>query len=154
MARKGLELLGIDDPEKFRDLIVYVECDRCLTDAIGTVTGCTLGRRRLKWLDYGKSAATFLNSATGKAIRLFSIKKVSPPEGADLIGFFNSIPDEEIFGWSDVKVNYRDTDLPGKPREATVCSRCGERVSDGRHVVKEGSKMCKACAESTYYTLL
>lgn len=154
MARKGLELLGIDKPEEFRDLIVYVECDRCLTDAIGTVTGCTLGRRRLKWLDFGKSAATFLNSATGEAVRLASIKKITPPEGVDLIEFFNTIPDEEIFGWSNVKVNYKDTDLPGKPREATVCSQCGERVSDGRQVVKEGRDMCKACAEGTYYTPL
>ncbi len=152
MARKGLQLLGIDNPEEFRDLIVYIECDRCLADAISTVTGCKLGKRRLKWFDYGKSAATFLNTATGESIRLASIKKMSPPEGADLIDFYSDIPDEDIFSVTKVKVNYQDTDLPGKPRAATVCSKCGERVSDGRHVTIDGADVCKPCAEGAYYS--
>ncbi|MEG1585083.1 MAG: FmdE family protein, partial [Anaerovorax sp.] len=45
MARMGMRLLGIEDPDNFRDLIAYVETDRCIADAVGTVTGCKLGRR-------------------------------------------------------------------------------------------------------------
>ena len=88
MARRGLELLGVDNPKEFRDLIVYVECDRCLTDAIGTVTGCKIGKRNLKCMDYGKSAATFLNIQTKEAIRLNTREYFSAPEGADLVEFF------------------------------------------------------------------
>lgn len=59
-----MQILGIDDPLSFRNSIVYVEMDRCATDAVSIVTGCTLGRRRLMVVDYGKMAATFVNLAT------------------------------------------------------------------------------------------
>jgi len=151
MARLGLETLDIGDPKNFRDLIVYVECDRCLTDAIGTVTGCKLGRRNLKWMDYGKSAATFLNLKTGEAIRISSFSRHYPPEGSDLIEFFDAIPDVELFRVIRVKVNYRPEDLPGKPLGSMVCPVCGEGVMDGRQIVRDGVAMCKACADGTYY---
>ena len=155
MARMALGILGIDDPKAFRDLVVYVECDRCLTDAIGTVTGCKLGRRNLKWMDYGKSAATFLNTRTGEAIRLFSKRRDKPQEGADLVEFFSAIPDEDMFIVSRVKVHYSPDDLPGKPlSEPIECPICGEKVIDGRQVVKDGTAMCKACAEGAYYEVL
>ena len=53
MARYALKYFGIEDPDHYRDLIVYVECDRCLTDAIMVVTGCHPGKRRMKCLDFG-----------------------------------------------------------------------------------------------------
>ena len=153
MARFAMKLLGIDDPKGFRDLIVYVECDRCLTDAIGTVTGCKLGRRNLKWMDYGKSAATFLNLKTGEAIRITRGKTESPPDGADLVAFFEKIPDEEMFIYSHVNVLYQPEDLPGKPLSASLtCPKCGEKVMDGRQVIHNGAEMCKACAHGAYYS--
>ena len=152
MARLALKTIGIDDPKNFQDLIVYVECDRCLTDAIGTVTGCKLGRRNLKWMDYGKSAASFLNTRTGEAIRITSEKRNHPPEGADLVEFFNTIEDEVMFKISRIKINYTPNDLPGKPiSEPFFCPHCGEKVIDGRQVVKDGVAMCKACAYGSYY---
>ena len=152
MARMALKKLGIDEPKSFRDLVVYVECDRCLTDAISTVTGCKLGKRNLKWMDYGKSAATFLNTKTGEAIRLFRKKRTAPPEGVDQVEFFNAIPDEDLFYVRRVKVFYRPEDLPGKPlEEPIVCPICQEKIMDGRQVVKEGVAICKACANGAYY---
>ena len=153
MARLGLKKLGIDDPKNFGDLIVYVECDRCLTDSIGTVTGRKLGKRNLKWMDYGKSAATFLNFQTGAAFRIKTRTHFRPPEGADLVGYFEAIPDEDMFSVTRVKVNYRPEDLPGKPCDAMDCPKCGEEVIDGRQVVRDGLAMCKACAEGAYYEL-
>ena len=154
MARLGLKTLGINDPKNFRDLVVYVECDRCLTDAIGTATGCKLGRRNLKWMDYGKSAATFLNIQTGEAVRISSITYHLPPEGADLVEFFDAIPDEKLFSVTRVKVNYRPEDLPGKPLDSVVCPKCGEGVMDGRQVIRDGIHMCKSCADGAYYKIL
>ena len=154
MARLAMKTLGIDDPKNFRDLIVYVECDRCLTDAIGTVTGCKLGRRNLKWMDYGKSAASFLNLQTGEAIRIIGNKRNSPPEGADLVEFYNAIDDETMFSVKRVKILYTPDDLPGKPiSEPIFCPICGERVIDGRQVEKNGVAMCKACANGAYYEM-
>ena len=152
MARLGLRLLGIDDPKGFHDLVVYVECDRCLTDAIGTVTGCKLGKRNLKWMDYGKSAATFLNSKTGEAIRITRGDSKSPPDGADLVEYSKTIPDEDMFKYMHVKVLYKPEDLPGKPLHGSItCPECGERVMDGRQVERGGVVMCRACADGTYY---
>src|SRR5512144_142586 len=72
MALHGLDLLGLDDPRgKHRKrLVTFVEIDRCATDAIGVVTGCRLGKRALKFRDWGKMAATFVDLETGRAIRV------------------------------------------------------------------------------------
>src|ERR1700761_7179445 len=72
LAMRGLELLGIDDPhgKDRKRLITFVEIDRCATDAVAVVTGCRLGKRALKFRDWGKVAATFVDLGTGKAIRV------------------------------------------------------------------------------------
>src|SRR5882762_9189145 len=72
MAMLGLEKLGVDDPhgKDRKRLVTFVEIDRCATDAIGVVTGCRLGKRALKFRDWGKMAATFVDVSTGKAIRI------------------------------------------------------------------------------------
>ena len=153
MARLALKTLGIDDPKKFRDLIVYVECDRCLTDAVGTVTGCSLGHRNLKWFDYGKSAATFLDAGTGEAVRISRKTHEHPPYGVDLFEYYEGVTDGDMFNVTRVKVHYRPEDLPGKPSCAMVCPKCGEEVVDGRQVIRDGVAMCKACADGAYYEM-
>lgn len=153
MARYALRLLGIDNAKSFRDLVVYVECDRCLTDAIGTVTGCKLGKRNLKWMDYGKTAATFLNTQTDEAVRIYRSERVYPPEGEDLVEFFNMIPDEKMFRVNQVQVHYKKTDLPGKPLDSMTCPLCGEEVIDGRQVTRDGQEICKACDTGAYYSI-
>src|SRR4030067_99409 len=70
MAVLGCQLLGIDEPTRGKRLIVYVEIDRCLADAIAAVTGCRLGKRTLKHMDYGKCACTFVDTLTGRAVRI------------------------------------------------------------------------------------
>ena len=51
-------------------LVVLVEIDRCATDAIQALTGVSLGKRTLKHVDYGKMAATFVDTASGRAVRV------------------------------------------------------------------------------------
>lgn len=70
MTMAGCREVGLDEPKKTKQLIVYVEIDRCAADAIQAVTGCKLGKRTLKHVDYGKMAATFVNIATGRAVRV------------------------------------------------------------------------------------
>src|SRR3954470_12106287 len=74
LAMRGMELLGIDDPagKDRKRLVTYVEIDRCATDAITVVTGCRLGKRALKFRDFGKMAATFCNLADGSAVRVLA----------------------------------------------------------------------------------
>ena len=151
MARVGLKMLEIADALAEKDLIVYVEADRCIADAVGVVTGCKLGRRRLKLMDYGKSAATFLHTGKNKAVRIASGKRFKPGENEDLVEFYNKIKDEELFNCAWVTVDIKPEDLPGKPTVSETCETCGEMVMDNRHVEKEGKKMCKSCAYGGYY---
>lgn len=88
MARYALKYFGIDDPDHYRDLIVYVECDRCLTDAIMVVIGCHPGKRRMKCLDFGKQAATFFDLKRNEAIRLVNVSEKCP-KGEDTKACFH-----------------------------------------------------------------
>ena len=72
MAMVGCREVGIDEPKGCKKLVVYVEMDRCATDAVQAVTGCSLGKRTLKFLDYGKMAVTFVNTETQQAIRVLA----------------------------------------------------------------------------------
>jgi hypothetical protein len=71
LAMLGLRELGITDPIADRKrLVTYVEIDRCVTDAVALVANCRLGKRALKFRDWGKVAATFCDLETGRAVRI------------------------------------------------------------------------------------
>jgi len=153
MARYACRTLGIDNPREYRDLLVYVEMDRCASDAVSAVTGVTLGRRRLKWMDYGKLAATFVDLGSGKAIRLAPLPDV-PHAGRDddPLVMWNDWTDEQLFSITPVKVDIPPEDLPGRPVRTVVCAACGEQVQDARDVEKDGQTLCRACADGAYYS--
>lgn len=150
MARFGCRLLGIDDPLTYRDLVVYIEIDRCATDAIYAVTGCTLGRRRLKWIDNGKLAATFVDLANAQAVRLVVMTETFPPEDGDLMEFWSAVPDEEIFAVRRLEKHVPEEDRPGRPVRVVTCQRCAEKVMDGRDVAVNGEVLCRTCAGGTH----
>jgi formylmethanofuran dehydrogenase subunit E len=154
LARYGCRELGIEDPRSYRDLVVYVEMDRCASDAVGVVTGVTLGRRRLKWVDYGKLAATFVDLGTGRALRLAPQPDV-PHAGpdADPLEFWKDWTDQQLFSCTPVKVTVPEEDRPGRPVRSVVCARCGERVQDARDVARDGQTLCRACANGPYYEI-
>ena len=152
MARYACRDLGIDDPRSYRDLVVYVEMDRCATDAVSVVTGVTLGRRRLKWIDYGKMAATFVDLATDRAIRLAPRPDVphAGPESAPLT-LWSDWTDEQLFSVTPVKLVVPKEDRPGAPSGNVHCARCGEKIQDRREVLRGGGVLCRACANGAYY---
>jgi len=123
-----------------------------MTDAVQAITGCSLGKRSLKHVDYGKFAATFVNTATNKAVRAtirddFSTK--GPRE--KIIQSIALTPYDDMVTLQEVQIKIAETDLPGPPREKAVCAACGERVMDARSVIRNGAIFCKACADGAYY---
>ncbi len=162
MAMLGLKTLGIDDPVRHRKrLLTFVEIDRCATDAVSLVTGCRLGKRSLKFLDYGKVAATFVDLETNRAVRIVArddsrqkAKQMFPacqdPYKAQLEAY-KVMDDGDLFALRPVRVNLQPEDLPGRPRSRTVCEQCGEGVNDGRERRVSGHILCRQCAGEGYY---
>jgi formylmethanofuran dehydrogenase subunit E len=161
MAMLGCQLLGIDEPTQGKRLIVYVEIDRCMADAIAAVTGCRLGKRTLKHMDYGKCACTFIDTLKERAIRILArddardhvrryvLTELSKSETQREA--YKVMPDEELFVVQEVLVNIPDHDRPGRPVSRVYCALCGEGVNDHREVQLNGQVLCRACAQGTYY---
>jgi len=153
MTMAGMRELGMNPMEKNRDLIVYVEIDRCATDAIQAITGVTLGHRTLKFRDYGKFAATFVDSRSGKAVRVTAIPKKGEKE-QDFRAIAQNlavVPESELFTIQKVTVTIPDEDLPGQPTHKEFCSTCGEQILDNSEMNTNGIIQCKNCAFGSYY---
>lgn len=158
ISMAALRWLGITEPKKYRNLIVYVEIDRCATDAIHSVTGCKLGRRTLKHVDYGKMAATFVDLNTRKAIRVWVpegtrelAKQYCPDSANPYLDAYRIIPDEELLRLEEVVVTIAPEDLPGKPVRRVMCSVCGEGINDAREVMIGDRCLCRGCVGPDYY---
>ncbi len=163
LAMLGLRLLGIDDPKgkDRKSFMVFVEIDRCATDAIQSVTGCSLGKRSLRWVDYGIMAATFVKLPEGRGYRIVAreesreISKNYFPEIENKykrqLEAYKVMSDEELFTVQEVEVDVPECDLPGRPIRRVQCVGCGDYVQDCREVEKDGKILCRACAHGAYY---
>ena len=166
MSMLGLEHINIDDPKGAdrKKLYVLVEIDRCATDAIQSVTGCSLGKRSMHWMDFGIMAATFVNLETGKAVRITAreesrelSKKYCPEISEEYqrqLAAYRVMPEEELFTVQEVKVSIPDCDMPGRPQRRVQCEQCGDYVQDCRDVKQEGRILCRACAGQRYYQVV
>jgi len=172
IAMAGLKSLEIAEPMQTRDLIVYVELDRCLADAIQAITGCTIGKRTLKHVDYGKFAATFVDLSKNRAVRISVkeearkiVKKGSEGRKSDgirkgdskkqerdmMAEAYSKMPDADLLSIADVKVRVPILDLPGLPKRKVLCNLCGETIFDGREKVSDGQILCRSCADGAYF---
>ncbi len=164
MAMLGCRLVGIADPRDpahKKKLIVFVEIDRCATDAIESVTGCRLGKRTLKFKDFGINAATFVNLENRTAYRIVSTEssrqvcKTYAPEEKDTrrqqLEGYKRMPDDELFDVQQVRVDLPEWDMPGPPTCHAVCTRCGQMVRDGK-VIRSGQELlCGPCGGGAYF---
>ena len=166
MAMLGCRLLGIDDPRgphspDRKRLVTFVEIDRCATDAIGVVTGCRLGKRALKFRDWGKMAASFIDLGRparpelglpdaiqgGRAVRIAALESSKDraremyPEienkNAQQMRAYRELPDNELFSWEWVDIPLHPREMPGYKAGRIVCDECGEGINFDRHVVRD-----------------
>lgn len=163
LALRGLALLELEDPEgkDRKRLVTFVEIDRCATDAITVVTGCRLGKRALKFRDFGKVAATFCDLQTDRAVRVAACESSRQrarelyPEITDRNGqqmrAYREMADQELFDHQWVRVRVGPEDLPGYKAPRVVCAACGESVSFRRELLRDGQPLCRACAGERYW---
>ena len=170
MAMLGCKCLGIDDPKGAdrKRLVTFVEIDRCATDAIAVVTGCRLGKRALKFRDWGKMAATFvdLRPASGepqRAVRIAALESSKQrarelyPEIEDRnkqqMFAYRAMSDADLFSQEWVRVALHPREMPGYKSQRIACSICGEGINYDREVLIESDVLCQGCAapEARYY---
>jgi len=164
MTMRGLQELGLSVPPPPKRLIAIVETDRCAADAVASVSGCSLGKRTLKHFDFGKMAASFLDTETGAAVRIVARDDARQrvlayaPESPDIhqaqTQAYRAMPDSELLAVQRIRLRLAESDMPGRPRSRVACSVCGEHVSDERHVFVDGQPACRACAGGRYYGLV
>jgi formylmethanofuran dehydrogenase subunit E len=165
MAMLGCARLGIADPrgKDRKRLVTFVEIDRCATDAIAVVTGCRLGKRALKFRDWGKMAATFVDVESGRAVRICA--RESSKEAARQLHpeidnknrqqmlAYRELPENILFTEAWVHVPLSEKEFPGYKAERSACAVCGEGINYDRYIVRDGRKLCHGCAdpEARYY---
>jgi formylmethanofuran dehydrogenase subunit E len=158
MALLGLRSLGIEDPlgADRKRLITYVEIDRCATDAIGMVTGCRLGKRTLKFLDWGKMAATFVDLSSGTGVRVVALEtsrdlarqlhpEIESKSRQQMLAY-RELEDAQLFRADRVRVRIDPGDSPGYKADRIRCARCGEGINFGRFEEVSGQQLCLTCA--------
>ncbi len=186
MAMLGCQRLGIEDPKGLvnpkdrKRLVTFIEIDRCATDAIAVVTGCRLGKRAIKFRDWGKMAATFVDLASPisalsaplapqadtpvyKALRIAALES-SKQRARDLFPHienknqqqmlaYRELPNEDLFSEEWVSVPIHPREMPGYKSSRNTCAVCGEGINYDREVHRDGKVLCEACAfpESRYY---
>jgi formylmethanofuran dehydrogenase subunit E len=175
MAMLGCQRLGIDDPKGFerKRLVTFIEIDRCATDAIAVVTGCRLGKRAIKFRDWGKMAATFVDltaplapqddTPVYKALRI-AARESSKQRARELYPHienknqqqmfaYRELPDADLFSEEWVAVPIHPREMPGYKSARITCELCGEGINYDREVNRDGKTLCEACAspESRYY---
>ena len=152
------EETGLRDPRGAdrKRLITFVEIDRCATDAIALVTGCRLGKRALKFRDWGKMAATFVDLESGCGVRV--VAREDSRERASLLyphlesrnlqqmQAYRELSDADLFREQRVRVAVDPADLPGYKAQRIVCSRCREGINFGRFIEVAGQQLCLSCA--------
>jgi formylmethanofuran dehydrogenase subunit E len=160
MAMVGCREVGIEEPKGCKKLIVCAEIDRCATDAVQAVTGCSLGKRSLKFLDYGKMAITFLNTETRQAVRVLAkddARKLVPlyvpnsvnPKDAQKQAY-RIMPEDALFAVKPVAVDVSAQEMPGYRGKRVPCAACGEGINFNREVELGGRTLCVPCSQGLF----
>ncbi|MFQ5578684.1 MAG: FmdE family protein [Anaerolineae bacterium] len=156
--------LGLDMPQKDKRILTLVETDGCLIDGLAVATGCTIGRRSMVVYDFGKVAATFVDTQTGRAVRIVpsaqsrQLAKTYAPEAesrwhAYLYGY-QRMPDEELLTVQEVVLDVSLAEILSKDGYRVNCDICGEEIINEREVHREGLILCRPCAGERYYHLV
>lgn len=158
--RAGVEL-DLDLPQRDKRLFAFVECDGCGMGGIAVASGCWVDRRTLRVLDYGKLAATFVDTCTGQAVRIHPHPESRlraaqyAPEAPDRWHCqrraYQIMPDAELLVVQAVQLMISLDKIISKPGLRVLCDHCGEEISNEREVLRNGLTLCRACAGDGYY---
>ena len=166
-VRMGIAAAGLfpfELPQKNKRLLAFVEADGCFADGVSAATGCTLGHRTMRLVDYGKVAVTFADTETGRAVRispLAGVRKLAAeaaPEETNRwkaqLAAYQTLPAEQMFRVQEVRLNLDLAAIVGAPRPRLACAECGEEILNQRTVEKDGRMLCLSCAGDSYWSAI
>jgi len=157
----GSAALELEPSCKDKRLLIILETDGCFADGITAATGCSVGHRTLRVEDYGKAAATFIDTHTGHAIRVapaVDIRERACAYASDeprhyfaQMQAYKIMPGAEMFTLTDVQLTTSIEAILSRPGVRVDCDICGEEIMNEREVHHEGLTLCRACAGRAYY---
>ncbi len=166
-VRMGLyaaELFPFELPQRNKRLLAFVETDGCFADGLSVATGCSIGHRTMRLVDYGKVAVTFVDTHDGRAIRLSPMPDARARAAATASAAANRweaqlqayqiIENKDMFRLQAVQLNLDLNAIVGKPGMRVNCSACGEEILNQRGIVNDGQTMCPSCAGESYWSLM
>ena len=162
-VRMGVQiaaLFGLDLPQPDKRLFTFVETDGCFADGVSVATGCWLGRRTMRLMDYGKTAVTFVDTKTDKAVRIWPhpesrnrAGEYAPGEQSrwhTMLAAYQVMPAEELLCWWDVELTVSMKEIISRPGVRIHCDVCGEEITNEREIIQEGLTLCRSCAGDGY----
>ena len=161
MGFLAAQLLELELPQKNKRLLTIVETDGCFVSGVEVSTGCAMSRRTLRMIDYGKVAATFIDTETENAVRIVphpesreNAQKYAPDERSrwhSYLEAYQHMPPELLFVYEYVQLTRSLSRLISHSKYRVKCELCGEEILNQREFVSEGHTFCKACVVDTYY---
>lgn len=164
MGMMAATQLGLELPQRDKRLLTIVETDGCFADGISAATGCLFGRRTLRLEDYGRVAATFIDTKTERAVRIAphptcrqNARQYAPQARSRWhaqLEAYQLMPEVELLVAQPVELRFDLQALIGRPGVRVNCDRCGEEIINGRELHQGDETLCRACAGRSYYHLL
>jgi formylmethanofuran dehydrogenase subunit E len=168
MGLYGLLLMGLTDAQyeprytnERKHLLTIVETDGCGADGVAVATGCYVGRRTLRVVDFGKMAATLVHTQNDKAVRIFPrlearrLARAYAPDARSrwhaYLRAYQIIPDELLLSAKEVALTQSIAEILSRPSARVNCESCGEEILNEREVRENGRLLCRSCAGATYY---
>ena len=161
MGMVAARLLNLILPQPDKRLFTFMETDGCAADGVSVATGCWVGRRTMRMMDYGKVAATFIDTQTNQAIRIYPHPEsryraqIYAPEAPSRwhaqLAAYQIIPDDELLVTQSVILTVSLKEISGLPGVRTACNRCGEEIINDREAWVNNDCLCHACAGDAYY---
>ena len=163
MGLCGLKALGVSANQCSTRLLVITETDGCFADGLTAATDCSVGHRTLRVEDYGKAAATFVDTHTGLAIRVapaldireraYQYAPNEPRHYFAQMQAYQTMPDDVMFNVNEVHLATSITEIVSRPKVRINCDVCGEEIMNEREIREKGQVLCKGCSANAYYQL-
>jgi formylmethanofuran dehydrogenase subunit E len=158
---RGICSLQLEPNQGCKRLFVITETDGCFADGLSAATNCTVGHRTLRVEDYGKAAATFVDTQTGKAVRVAPVLDIreracafvpdEPRHYFAQMQAYQIMPDEEMMTVEEVLLKTPIEQIVSRPGMRVDCDICGEEIMNERETLRDGLILCQSCAGDGYY---